>query len=70
MIPPYDPNTLTFHTASASNGNNNCVEVAKTSDGGRAVRDSKDCGQGPVMYFTPAEWVAFLDGVKRGEFDN
>ena len=70
MIPPYNPATLTFRTASRSGGNNNCVEVATTPDGGRAVRDSKDRGQGPVMYFTPAEWAAFLDGAKNGEFDN
>jgi hypothetical protein len=33
-----------------------------------AVRDSKD-PDGPVLLYTPREWDAFLDGVKRGEFD-
>lgn len=70
MITPYDPKTLTFRKASASNGNNGCVEVATTPDGGRAVRDSKDHGEGPVMYFTPVEWAAFLHGAKNGEFDH
>lgn len=33
-----------------------------------AVRDSKD-PDGPTLFFTPAEWDAFLDGVKADEFD-
>ncbi len=33
-----------------------------------AVRDSKD-RQGPVLTFTPAEWRAFVVGVRSGEFD-
>lgn len=44
-----------------------CVEAAAT--GGRVlVRDSKDPG-GPVLAFTPAEWTAFVAGVRGGEFD-
>ncbi|MGV9773494.1 DUF397 domain-containing protein, partial [Streptosporangium sp. NPDC003464] len=34
---------------------------------GRAVRDSKD-QDGPVLFFTGAEWDAFVGGVKLGEF--
>jgi hypothetical protein len=45
-----------------------CVEVAPLPDGGRAVRDSKDQA-GPILVFTPAEWSAFVAGVKGGEFD-
>jgi hypothetical protein len=45
----------------------NCVEVAFV-DGAIAVRDSKD-PEGPVLIFTPAEWDAFVGGVKDGEFD-
>ncbi|HST66341.1 MAG TPA: DUF397 domain-containing protein [Mycobacteriales bacterium] len=44
-----------------------CVEVA-VGDGGVAVRDSKDAA-GPVLRFTPAEWAAFLAGVRAGDFD-
>jgi len=44
------------------------VEVADLPDGGAAVRDSKD-PDGPKLVFTRAEWVAFLGGVKDGEFD-
>jgi len=47
--------------------NNGCVEVA--SAGGRVgVRDSKDPG-GPMLVFAAAEWEAFLEGAKAGEFD-
>jgi hypothetical protein len=55
--------------ASRSNGNggNNCVEVA-VLDTGVAVRDSKD-RTGPTLMFTSAEWTAFVDSAKDGEFD-
>jgi hypothetical protein len=55
--------------ASRSNGNggNNCVEVAFL-DTGVAVRDSKD-RSGPALMFTMAEWTAFVDSAKDGEFD-
>jgi len=47
-----------------------CVEVS-THDGQPyvLVRDSKD-PDGPALAFSPAEWDAFLDGAKRGEFDD
>jgi transcriptional regulator with XRE-family HTH domain len=54
--------------ASASDASGECVENRAMSDGGRQVRDSKDRGRGPVLTFTKAEWEAFLDGVRRGEF--
>ncbi len=57
-----------WRKATASQGNGDCVEVATLSGGRMAVRDSKD-SQGPVMVFTSPEWLAFLDGAKRGEFD-
>ncbi|BCJ46825.1 hypothetical protein GCM10010168_36530 [Actinoplanes ianthinogenes] len=47
----------------------NCVEVADLPDGGRAVRDSKN-PDGPILFFTPSEWAAFVGGAKDGEFDN
>jgi len=48
----------------------NCLEVA----GGEnleeiLVRDTKLGEASPVLTFTPAEWNAFLGGVKLGEFD-
>ena len=44
-----------------------CVEVASV-DGAIAVRDSKD-RSGPTLIYTPAEWEAFIGGVRDGEFD-
>jgi hypothetical protein len=56
-----------WQKARRSQSNGNCVEVAQL-DQGVAVRDSKD-PSGAVLVFTPAEWDAFLDGAKGGEFD-
>jgi hypothetical protein len=56
-----------WQKARRSQSNGNCVEVAQL-DQGVAVRDSKD-PSGSVLVFTPAEWDAFLDGAKGGEFD-
>ena len=62
-------NGAVWTKASRSNGTggNNCVEVAFL-DAGVAVRDSKD-RTGPALMFTPAEWTAFVDSAKDGEFD-
>ncbi|EPD95205.1 hypothetical protein HMPREF1486_01988 [Streptomyces sp. HPH0547] len=50
-----------FHKSSYSGGGaaNECVEVATTADGGRAVRDSKDPARG-TAHFGPLTWQAFL----------
>lgn len=45
-----------------------CVEVAQLPDGTVSVRDSKDVSK-PAHEFSPAEWAAFVAGVKVGEFD-
>lgn len=55
--------------ASASNFSGNCVEAAAVPDGGVQLRDSKDPG-GPVLSFNAGEWAAFLDGARKGEFDD
>lgn len=52
-----------------SNPNGNCVEVAGLTDGGVAVRNSRD-PHGPALVYTRAEITAFLQGVKDGEFDS
>lgn len=58
-----------FRKASASQSlTQDCVEVARTADGGRAVRDSKNPES--VQFYTPTEWAAFLTGVKAGEFND
>jgi Domain of unknown function (DUF397) len=57
-----------FVKSSYSGQNNNCIEIAATTEGGRAVRDSKD-KRGPHLTFTGGAWQAFLRGVKWQEFD-
>lgn len=57
-----------WHKAYASYGSNNCVEVGN-SGVDVFLRDTKDKGVGPVLRFTDDEWRAFIDGVKKGEFD-
>jgi len=53
-----------FRKSSYSGGGtaNECVEVARTIGGGRAVRDSKDPARGAV-YFGAEAWGAFVRGV-------
>jgi len=59
---------LAWRKARLSTGNGACVELAP-ADGMVAIRDSKDPA-GPILRYTAAEWLAFLDGAKKGEFDN
>jgi len=60
--------SLVWRKAQFSSNNGACIEVA--SAGGKiALRDSKD-PSGAVLVYTPAEWHAFLDGAKKGEFDD
>jgi Domain of unknown function (DUF397) len=58
-----------WRKSSWSSGNGGtCVEVARNLPGAVAVRDSKD-PDGPMLTFTPDEWVAFTAGIKTGQFD-
>lgn len=59
---------LAWRKARSSVANGACVELVAVS-GMVAVRDSKD-PDGPILRYTPAEWHAFLDGAKKGEFDD
>jgi hypothetical protein len=52
---------------SSTSGDTSCVEVARVGDR-IGVRDTKAKGNGPVLEFSMAEWVAFTEGVARGEF--
>jgi hypothetical protein len=58
----------TWIKSSLSAYNGNCVEVAGLADDRIRVRDSKN-PRGGVLNFTPAEWDAFVGGVRNGEFD-
>lgn len=52
---------------SSLSGSGNCVEVSM--DANRVhVRDAKNRAAAPQSY-SHAEWQAFTDGVKLGEFD-
>jgi hypothetical protein len=46
-----------------------CVEVGTGPDGSVIVRDSKDDERSVALAFTREEWIAFVRGVKAGEFD-
>jgi Domain of unknown function (DUF397) len=59
---------LDWAKSSLSHVNGNCVEVAGLATDLIRIRNSKD-PKGPALQFTPAEWDAFLGGVRKGEFD-
>lgn len=63
-----NPSSVSWTKSTLSMANGNCVEVAGLSGDLIMVRDSKDA-KGPVLGFTPAEWDAFIGGVRNGEFD-
>ena len=46
-----------------------CVEVARASDGTVAVKHSQDPDLTNALVFNKEEWIAFVKGVKSGEFD-
>lgn len=46
-------------TYSGGDPSHECVEVAHTADGGRAVRDSKDPAKG-TQHFGAAAWGVFV----------
>jgi hypothetical protein len=57
-----------WHKSTRSSASGDCVEVADNLPSVVAIRDSRD-PDGCILRFTPAEWKAFLGGVKDGEFD-
>ncbi|UQU64197.1 DUF397 domain-containing protein [Couchioplanes caeruleus] len=68
MIPAnFDRHNLAWRIAKKS-ANGNCVEVAKY-DNLIAVRNSR-YPEGDVILYTIPEFDAFLDGAKKGEFDD
>ncbi|GAB6898371.1 DUF397 domain-containing protein [Kineosporia succinea] len=56
-----------WHKASASDDTGQCVEVRRLGNT-VLLRDTKD-RSGAVLSFSPAEWQAFITGVKAAEFD-
>jgi len=59
-----NPAGAEWRTSSHSGANGDCVEVATTTAGAVAVRDSTDRG-GPVLHFSPAAWQAFVTGTRE-----
>ena len=59
---------IEFRTSSYCNFGD-CVEVGTSPDGSVIVRDSKDDDRSVSLAFTREEWIAFVRGVKAGEFD-
>jgi hypothetical protein len=53
--------------SSFSYASGDCVKVAAMPDGQVGIRDSKDAAD--PLRFTQAEWKAFADGLRGGEFD-
>ena len=47
---------------------NDCLEIAHTAGGGRAIRDSKR-RDGGTQCCSPATWAAFLTAVKTDAFE-
>ena len=63
-----DPSTDTPWRTAAKSGQGNCVQVARRGDV-IMIADSKHPA-GPILSYTILEFDAFLDGAKKGEFDD
>jgi len=59
--------TTPWIKATQSGDQSDCVEMRRHT-GAVEVRDSKD-PEGPSLRHTKAEFAAWLDGAKNGEFD-
>jgi hypothetical protein len=57
----------TWRKSSISSNDGSCVEVRRATTA-IEVRDTKDRG-GPVLRFDEDAWLAFVAGVRSGEFD-
>jgi hypothetical protein len=68
-IPHLDGPAGGWFKASKSANDNSCVEMREDKDGMMRVRDSKN-KNGASLSFTSAEWQAWLNGAKNGEFDH
>ena len=64
-----DLGPVTWRRPAAAPTDGESVEFAVLDDGQVAVRNAGD-PEGPVLVYTPAEIAAFVDGAKKGEFDD
>ena len=60
-------NQSPWRTATMSH-DTNCVQVRH--DSGFIVVGNSRFPDGPFLSYTASEWTAFLDGAKKGEFDD
>jgi hypothetical protein len=56
-----------WRTATMS-ADTNCVQVKRNND--LIVVGNSRFPDGPFLSYTKSEWTAFLDGAKKGEFDD
>lgn len=68
MTGKFEPASLAWRKSSYSDSGGACVETAVLHDRRIALRHSKQ-PDGALLRYTPAEWRAFITGVKAGEFD-
>ncbi len=69
-VSPADITRAAWQKSSLSAYNGSCFEIARLRGEQIGVRDTKDCGAGPILVFNQQEWDAFVGGVKAGEFDS
>jgi hypothetical protein len=62
------PGQPRWRKSSYSQGQNDCVEVACSPDGGTWLRDTKHRSQTP-HHFTASQWTAFIKRINHGEFN-
>jgi len=61
---------VSWQRSRRSNASGSCVELAELPGGeGIAIRNSRDPG-GPALIYTSEEIVAFVLGVRDGDFDH
>ena len=63
-------NSASWRKSSFSSMNGSCIEISRLLSDRIGIRDTKDNGTGPVLFFTDSEWNAFIAGAKEGQFDN
>ncbi len=66
-MPTSNAQETPWRTATMSGGGN-CVQVKSQND--LIVIGNSRFADGPFLSYTPDEWAAFLDGAKKGEFDD
>jgi len=66
LIPPTLGN-FSWHMARECDGAN-CIYVAP-SEGPIVIGDSKN-SDGPMLFYSRADWATFVEGIRQGDFDD